>query len=108
MDPAVKRLAVQVEDHPIGSATFEGTIPRGQYGGGKHAIWDHGTYESLIDPKGLPQTAAEAIEAGRLEFVMYGERLKGKFALVRMKFRGKGKPQWLLMKRKDEFAEAGS
>ena len=108
MDPSVKRLAVQVEDHPIGYATFEGTIPQGQYGGGTVEIWDHGTYESLMDRKAEPQTAAEAIDAGRIEFVMHGERLKGKFALIRMKPRGKGKPQWLLMKLKDEFAEAGS
>jgi bifunctional non-homologous end joining protein LigD len=108
LDPSVKRLAVQVEDHPIGYATFEGTIPQGQYGGGTVAIWDHGTYESLMDDKPEPKTAAEAIEDGRIEFVMHGERLKGKFALIRMKPRGKGKPQWLLMKLKDEFAEAGS
>lgn len=108
MDPAVKRLAVQVEDQPIGYATFEGEIPKGQYGGGTVEIWDHGTYESLMDRKAEPQSAGEAIEAGRIEFVMYGERLKGKFALIRMKPRGKGKPQWLLMKLKDEFAEAGS
>ena len=108
MDPSVKRLAVQVEDHPIGYATFEGTIPQGQYGGGTVKIWDHGTYESLMDQKAEPQSAAEAIDAGRIEFVMHGERLKGKFALIRMKPRGKGKPQWLLMKLKDEFAEAGT
>src|SRR5512135_2737054 len=61
-----------------------------------------------MDRKAEPQTAGEAIDAGRIEFVMHGERLKGKFALIRMKPRGKGKPQWLLMKLKDEFAEAGS
>jgi bifunctional non-homologous end joining protein LigD len=108
MDPAVKRLAVQVEDHPIGYATFEGEIPQGQYGAGTVKIWDRGTYESLMDRKAEPQTAAEAIDAGRIEFVMHGERLMGKFALIRMRPRGKGKPQWLLMKLKDEFAEAGS
>ena len=108
MDPSVKRLAIQVEDHPIGYATFEGQIPKGQYGGGTVKIWDHGTFESLMDRKAEPQTAAEAIDAGRIEFVMHGERLKGKFALIRMKPRGKGKPQWLLMKLKDEFAEAES
>ena len=107
-DPSVKRLAVQVEDHPVAYATFEGTIPQGQYGGGMVKIWDRGTYESLMDRKAGPQTAAEAIEAGRIEFEMHGERLQGKFALIRMKPRGKGKPQWLLMKLKDEFAEAGS
>ena len=108
LDPSVKRLAVQVEDHPIGYATFEGTIPQGQYGGGTVAIWDHGTYQSLMDDKPEPKTVAEAIEDGRIEFVMHGEKLKGKFALIRMKPRGKGKPQWLLMKLKDEFAEAAS
>lgn len=107
LDPAVKRLAVQVEDHPIGYARFEGTIPEGQYGGGTVAIWDHGTYESLMEDEAEPRTAAEAIENGRIEFVMHGRKLRGKFALIRMKARGKGKPQWLLMKRKDEFAEAG-
>src|SRR6188768_3566628 len=61
-----------------------------------------------MNKKAEPQTAGEAIDAGRIEFVMHGERLKGKFALIRMKPRGKGKPQWLLMKLKDEFAEAGT
>ena len=108
LDPAVKRLAVQVEDHPLGYATFEGDDPRrASTAAARSTIWDHGTYESLMDEKAEPQTAAEAIEAGRIEFVMHGERLKGRFALIRMKARGKGKPQWLLMKLKDEFAEAG-
>jgi bifunctional non-homologous end joining protein LigD len=108
MDPAVKRLAVQVEDHPIGYATFEGTIPEGQYGAGTVQIWDRGTYENLMKKKANPQTAAEAIEAGHIEFVTHGEKLKGKFALIRMKGPGKGKPQWLLIKMKDEFAESGT
>lgn len=103
LDPAVKRLAVQVEDHPLGYATFEGSIPEGQYGAGRVTIWDRGTYDSLTEG-----SVAGAIEAGRLEFVMHGDRLKGKFALVRMKARGKGKPQWLLMKSKDAFAGAGA
>jgi bifunctional non-homologous end joining protein LigD len=107
LNPGVKRLAVQVEDHPIGYATFAGTIPEGQYGAGTVTIWDNGTYESLMGEKAAPRSAAEAIAAGRLEFVMHGGRLKGKFVLIRMKTRGKGKPQWLLMKSKDEFAETG-
>ena len=107
IDPSVKRLAVQVEDHPLGYATFEGTIPPGQYGGGTVAIWDRGTYEPLMGAEVGPRTAAGAIEAGRIEFVLHGERLKGEFALIRMKARGKGKPQWLLIKSKDEFANAG-
>ncbi len=107
LDPSVKRLAVQVEDHPLGYASFEGTIPQGQYGGGTVKIWDRGTYEIPMDAEGEPRTAAEAIEAGRIEFVMHGERLKGRFALIRMRRRGEGKPQWLLIKGKDEFAEPG-
>src|SRR5690349_15532870 len=72
LDPSQKRLAVQVEDHPLGYATFEGTIPEGQYGAGTVTIWDRGTYESLMGDGPGPRTAAEAIEAGRLEFVMHG------------------------------------
>ncbi|WP_422931986.1 non-homologous end-joining DNA ligase [Singulisphaera sp. PoT] len=109
LDPSVKRLAVQVEDHPIGYASFEGTIPQGQYGGGTVAIWDQGTYESLMEDKPEPKTAAQAIADGQIEFNMHGERLRGKFSLIRMKFKGKGnqgKPQWLLIKSRDEFAEA--
>jgi bifunctional non-homologous end joining protein LigD len=102
LDPTEKRLAVQVEDHPIEYASFEGDIPEGQYGAGHVIIWDHGTYEPLADD------VSGAIEAGRLEFVLRGERLKGRFALIRMKARGRGKPQWLLIKAKDEFARAGS
>lgn len=107
LDPSVKRLAVQVEDHPLGYATFEGTIPQGQYGGGTVSIWDHGTFENVMAEKSTPQTASEAIDAGHLEFVLHGEKLQGKFALIRMQGRGRGKPQWLLIKMKDEFAEAG-
>jgi bifunctional non-homologous end joining protein LigD len=108
LDPAMKRLAVQVEDHPLGYATFEGRIPEGQYGGGEVRIWDRGTYESLTDTKSDARTAAEAIEAGRFEFSLHGERLQGRFALIRMKTRSRGKPQWLLMKLKDEFAQAAT
>jgi bifunctional non-homologous end joining protein LigD len=108
MDPAVKRLAVQVEDHPLGYATFEGTIPKRQYGGGTVKVWDHGTYENLMEGKAEPQTVPEAIEAGHVEFALHGDRLQGPFALVRMKGRGRGKPQWLLIKMKDEFARAAA
>ncbi|MDR3632562.1 MAG: non-homologous end-joining DNA ligase [Isosphaeraceae bacterium] len=106
LDPSVKRLAVEVEDHPLDYATFEGTIPRGQYGGGTVAIWDHGTYDSLMAAKAEPQTVPEAIDAGHLEFALHGEKLRGKFALVRMRARGRGKPQWLLIKMRDEFANS--
>jgi bifunctional non-homologous end joining protein LigD len=104
LDPAQKRLAVEVEDHPLAYATFAGEIPQGQYGGGTVSIWDHGTYENRV-----PETpTVQAIEAGRLEFTLHGEKLRGKFVLIRMKGRGRGKPQWLLIKMKDEFATAAN
>jgi bifunctional non-homologous end joining protein LigD len=104
MDPAQKRLAVHVEDHPLGYADFEGTIPEGQYGAGKVSIWDRGHYENLLAEKPVPQTMAEGMGAGRLEFVLQGKKLKGRFALIRMHGRGRGKDNWLLIKMKDELA----
>ncbi len=103
LDPSVKRLAVRVEDHPLAYATFAGTIPEGQYGAGAVFIWDHGTYENLRDDPSV----AEGIKSGRLEFVLHGEKLHGRFALIRMKGRGQDKENWLLVKMKDEFARSG-
>jgi bifunctional non-homologous end joining protein LigD len=103
LDPTLKRLAVQVEDHPLDYAKFSGTIPAGQYGAGTVAIWDRGTYERLLAKKGSSQTLSEDIEAGHLEFILHGQKLKGSFALIRMRGRGK-KPYWLLIKMKDEEA----
>ena len=102
LDPSQKRLAVRVEDHPLGYAGFHGDIPAGQYGAGHVEIWDRGTYE----PDASDRTVAEGIDAGRLEFTLHGERLNGRFTLVRMKG-GKGrKENWLLIKRKDAFARS--
>lgn len=107
LDPAQKRLAVQVEDHPLGYASFEGIIPEGHYGAGTVATWDRGTYDNLMASKPDPQTVAEAIAAGHLEFALRGRKLRGKFALIRMKGREEdGKPKWLLIKMRDEFARA--
>lgn len=99
MDPATKRLAVQTEDHPIEYATFEGDIPKGEYGGGHVDVWDHGTWV----PEGDPE---KAWRAGRMTFVLNGERLHGRWHLVRTRV-GKGPQQWLLMKSRDEYAVAG-
>ena len=100
LDPGVKRLAVRVEDHPLSYAGFSGDIPAGQYGGGHVDIWDKGTYESETPPRNV----SSAINAGRLEFVLHGGKLNGRFTLIRMKG-GRGKKEnWLLVKGRDEFA----
>lgn len=93
-----KRLAVQVEDHPIEYRNFEGTIPKGEYGGGTVMLWDEGWWEPQPDvDKGLAE--------GSLKFVLKGRRLKGKWALIRIKAKeGESKNNWLLIKEKDEFA----
>src|SRR5262249_48569166 len=97
MNPADKRLAVHVEDHPISYATFKGTIPKGSYGAGKVYIWDHGTYE----PVGGEEAFAQGMKTGKVEFDLEGKKLKGRFALVRMQ--GRGKDNWLLIKMRDQY-----
>jgi bifunctional non-homologous end joining protein LigD len=97
--PADKRLAVQVEDHPIEYGDFEGTIPKGQYGGGTVMLWDFGEWEPLVDvDRGLAD--------GQLKFNLKGQKLQGRWALVRMNTRDArpGKPNWLLIKDRDEYA----
>jgi bifunctional non-homologous end joining protein LigD len=107
LDPSVKRLAMQVEDHPIEYNTFEGTIPEGEYGGGTVMIWDEGVY-TAEKTDGKPEDAIRAgLERGDLKVVFAGERLKGSFVLVRTRPVG-GRQQWLLIKHRDEFAEPGS
>jgi bifunctional non-homologous end joining protein LigD len=111
LDPAVRRLAVQVEDHPIAYNTFEGTIPAGEYGGGTVMLWDRGTYAPTAAPPSDSVAAEDAAlrreyESGRLDFTLHGERLRGAWALVRTRGPGSaGKPQWLLIKRRDAYAD---
>ena len=109
LDPAVRRLAVQVEDHPIEYNTFEGVIPRGEYGGGTVMLWDRGTFEPVMDESALDPEAAlrRACRRGRMSLRFYGERLRGLFTLVRTRADDDGKPQWLLIKGDDEFAQHG-
>ncbi|MEO8911073.1 MAG: DNA ligase D [Gemmatimonadaceae bacterium] len=110
LDPSVKRLAMQVEDHPIDYNTFEGTIPKGEYGGGTVMLWDRGTYTSdaATSPADEEDAIREGLRRGDLKITFHGERLHGSFALVRMKFgrdtSSSSKPQWLLIKHRDEFA----
>ena len=96
--PGDKRLAVQVEDHPAEYGGFEGTIPKGQYGGGTVMLWDRGTWEPLVD-------VDEGLKKGNLKFALHGERLKGNWVLVRMNGRAanESKPNWLLIKEHDEM-----
>jgi bifunctional non-homologous end joining protein LigD len=108
MDPVDKRLAVHVEDHPIAYADFHGTIPPGQYGAGKVKIWDKGTFDNLLGHKPVPQTVSDGITSGRVEIDLHGKKLKGRFVLVRMNGRDRGKDNWLLIKMRDEFARVGS
>jgi bifunctional non-homologous end joining protein LigD len=102
MNPADKRLAMEVEDHPYDYKDFEGVIPAGNYGAGTVYIWDKGTYE-LLDEKGVfDKTALKEIKSGDLKIRMKGKKLKGEFALVKMKSAESN--AWLLIKHKDEFA----
>ncbi len=94
MHPEDKRLAVEVEDHPLAYAHFHGTIPKGEYGAGEVLIWDEGTWNEKGD-------AHSGLEKGKLEFTLLGKKLKGEFVLVRMPDRGNGKHNWLLMKKKE-------
>jgi bifunctional non-homologous end joining protein LigD len=103
-DPSVKRLAMEVEDHPIEYNTFEGTIPKGEYGGGTVMLWDRGTYQS---PSGDVDELRDGYARGDLKFVLSGKRLRGSWVLVRIRRPGSGdKPQWLLIKHRDEYADA--
>ena len=100
LDPAEKRLAMMVEDHPIEYGSFEGVIPKGNYGAGSVMLWDRGTYELLGDA-----SAEEQLARGDFKFRLHGEKITGEFAIVRMK-RGKGN-EWLLLKKKDAAAQPG-
>ncbi len=104
LDPADKRLAVEVEDHPIAYNEFEGMIPKGQYGGGTVQIWDRGTWT----PED-PARVADDLAAGKLKFTLHGERLTGGFTLVRMRPRqaDRGRNNWLLIKEQDAEARPG-
>ena len=101
-NPGDKRLAVHVEDHPIEYGTFEGTIPKGEYGGGTVLLWDRGTWAPHGD-------VDEAMKEGKLGFTLHGKRLKGDWALVRLRGRDKrdrGRDNWLLIKEKDSAAKS--
>ncbi|TDV21037.1 DNA ligase D [Paraburkholderia caballeronis] len=100
LDPSVKRLAVHVEDHPLEYGSFEGVIPEGSYGAGTVEIWDRGTWR----PVGTLRDAREGYERGRLKFELDGEKLHGRWMLVRSRMDDTKQEQWLLIKERDENA----
>ncbi|UAJ12720.1 DNA ligase D [Polymorphobacter megasporae] len=106
LDPSDKRMAMEVEDHPLDYGDFEGTIPKGQYGGGTVMLWDRGYW---APEKGFENIAA-ALAKGELKFVMEGERMHGSWVIVRLKGDGRGRPKnaWLLIKHRDEGAVEGN
>ena len=97
VDPQIKRLAVLVEDHPYDYLLFEGTIPKGNYGAGTVIVWDHGTYTT-------EGTLLEQFEKGKISIELHGQKLRGKFSLVRTRREN----QWLLIKSSDQFASIGT
>ncbi|MFB0611251.1 DNA ligase D [Aurantiacibacter poecillastricola] len=101
-DPDIKRLAVRTEDHPLSYNTFEGTIPKGEYGGGTVMLWDRGTWEP-IEGK-----SASDLEDGHLHFILHGERMQGEWLLIRLKKKtGEKRENWLLRKLQDDHAQEG-
>ena len=100
LDPSTKRLAMQVEDHPIEYADFEGIIPENEYGGGTVMVWDSGTWEPEVP------NVDEALKKGDLKFTLHGKKLQGSWVLVRTGGWGasRGKPSWLLIKHRDQCA----
>lgn len=105
LNPTDKRLAMMVEDHPYSYRTFEGSIPKGNYGAGEVEIWDEGTYEPIEKVKGKTDDVIMRAELHKqsLKFILHGKKLKGEFALVKIK-NSKDENAWLLIKHKDQFA----
>lgn len=99
LDPAQKRMAVHVEDHPLSYAGFEGTIPEGHYGAGEVIVWDRGTWEPVGDPR-------KGLAAGKLAFRLHGEKLEGLWELIKIAKGGERQEPWLLFKKRDDFARS--
>lgn len=116
LDPAFKRLAMKTEDHPLDYRYFEGAIPAGEYGGGTVMVWDEGTYFPEVETSpGVRRQIKDKIEGerimeesilnGEIKFFLKGNKIKGSFALVRIKGFSKTKESWLLIKHKDKYAK---
>lgn len=101
-EPADRRLAVEVEDHPLDYRDFEGVIPKGQYGAGRVIVWDQGTYRNITGDPRRPTPVARGLEHGKIEVLFEGHKIRGGYALIRMQHPGQAKNNWLLIKLKDE------
>ncbi|MER5968415.1 DNA polymerase ligase N-terminal domain-containing protein [Streptomyces sp. NPDC002055] len=104
-DPRDKRLALRTEDHPIDYLDFEGTIPGGEYGAGRVIVWDAGTYRPLVHGEAREVSVIDAVERGHVSFWLDGEKVRGGYSLTRTGDQA-GKERWVLVKRKDEAADA--
>jgi DNA ligase D-like protein (predicted 3'-phosphoesterase) len=103
-DPREKRLAMEVEDHPLDYGDFEGVIPEGQYGAGAVIVWDRGSYRNITEKDGKEVPLERALGDGHVTVWLEGEKLRGGYSLQRIS--GGAKPRWLLIKRRDERADA--
>jgi DNA ligase D-like protein (predicted 3'-phosphoesterase) len=106
LKPRDKRLAMRTEDHPIAYASFEGVIPDGEYGAGPVIVWDEGTYRNLTDDDGTEVPVEEAVDRGHVKVWLEGRKLQGGFALTRTPIGRDGREKWLLVKLRDEAADA--
>lgn len=106
LDPTVKRLAMQVEDHPISYNTFEGTIPEGNYGAGEVIVWDKGTYHSELtsSAKASEKEFLTGLKKGELKFIMNGKKVRGSFALFKIRSKDGSEKTWMLVKHRDKYA----
>src|SRR6266702_8722177 len=104
LNPQEKRLAIMVEDHPLEYRTIEGVIAEGEYGAGEVIVWDQGTYSPLAGKTkdAMQEQVRMQLSQGALRFLLFGEKLRGEFALIRQKWLGE--KAWLLIKKRDQFA----
>ena len=104
LNPEEKRLAIMVEDHPFEYRTFEGVIAEGEYGAGEVIVWDQGTYRPLVGTTkdAMQEQVRKQLDQGKLRYLLFGEKLRGEFALIRQK--RLGEMAWLLIKKRDQYA----
>lgn len=106
LNPKVKRLALMTEDHPIEYAKFEGIIPKGEYGAGPVIIWDRGTFKNIREKNGKHVSMKTCLRQGQIEVFLRGKKLEGAYAFVRTGEKSVPKSRWLLIKMRDEYANA--